>query len=109
MFRRTESEHTQRIEMGENQVLRLRGERFEVTCLAGLIWITDGGGGDCVCEEGQQARLSSKDRICVQAFSPSSIRIRPLVPLDRADGRACERDADPWPLMGDPFIAADPR
>ena len=70
----------QRIEMTDNQVLTLKGRQLEITCLSGLLWITDGVCGDRIVQEGQQATLGSKSSICVQAFAPSVVRIRSLAP-----------------------------
>ena len=84
MFRRPEVCRPQRIEMTENQVLALKGRRLEITCLAGLVWITDGVSGDRVIQSGQQATLRSKSKICVQAFTPSVVRIRPSAPAASA-------------------------
>ena len=70
----------QRIAMTDNQVLPLKGRQLEITCLSGLLWITDGVGGDRIVREGQQVMLRSKGSICVQAFAPSVVRIRPLAP-----------------------------
>jgi ribosomal protein L19 len=70
--------------MTENQVLALKGRRLEITCLTGLVWITDGVSGDRVIQSGQQATLRSKSKICVQAFAPSVIRIRPPAPAASA-------------------------
>ena len=70
----------ERIEMTENQVLALKGRRLEITCLAGLVWITDGVSGDRVIQRGQQATLRSKSKICIQAFAPSVVQIRPPAP-----------------------------
>jgi Protein of unknown function (DUF2917) len=80
MFRRSEVCRPQRIEMTENQVLALKGRRLEIACLTGLVWITDGVSGDRVVQSGQQATLRSKSKICVQAFTPSVVRIRPSAP-----------------------------
>ena len=84
MFRRPECCRPKRIEMTENQVLTLKGRRLEITCLAGLVWITDGVRGDRVIQSGQQATLRSKSKICVQAFAPSVIRIQPPAPATSA-------------------------
>ena len=70
----------QRIEMTDNQVLALKGQRLEITCLSGLLWITDGIGGDRIVHEGQPVPLPSKSSICVQAFEPSVVLIRPSAP-----------------------------
>ena len=80
MFRRSVFHRPQHIELTENQVLVLKGQRLEIACLGGLIWLTDGAGGDRVIRNGQQMTLGSKSRICVQAFAPSMIRIRPADP-----------------------------
>ena len=80
MFRRPAFCRPKRIEMTENQVLALKGRRWEIACLAGLVWITDGVSGDRVVKSGQQATLCSKSKICVQAFTPSVVRIRPAAP-----------------------------
>ena len=77
MISRSAIHRPQRIELADNQVLALKGRRLEIACLAGLIWLTDGAGGDRVIRKGQQTTLGSKSRICVQAFAPSVIRIRP--------------------------------
>jgi hypothetical protein len=84
MFRRPEFCRPQRIEMTENQVLALKARRLEITCLAGLVWITDGVSGDRVIQSGQQTTLRSKSKICVQAFAPSVIRIRLPAPASSA-------------------------
>jgi hypothetical protein len=76
MFRRSMFYPPQRIELADNQVLALKGRQLEITCLAGLIWVTDGVGGDRVIRNGQQATLRSTGRICVQALAPSVVRIR---------------------------------
>jgi len=81
MFRQSAFHRPQRIELAENQVLVLKGRRLEIGCLAGLIWLTDGAGGDRIIRSGQQTTLASKSRICVQAFAPSMIRIRPAAPV----------------------------
>ena len=70
----------QRIEMTDNQVLALKGQRLEISCMSGLLWITDGIGGDRIVHEGQQVTLPSKSSICVQAFEPSVVLIRPSAP-----------------------------
>jgi ribosomal protein L19 len=57
---------------------------LEIACLAGLVWITDGVSGDRVIQSGQQTTLRSKSKICVQAFTPSVIRIRPSAPAASA-------------------------
>ena len=75
VFRRPE-----RIEMTDNQVLTLKSRQLEITCLSGLLWITDGVGGDRIVQEGQQVTLRSKSSICIQAFAPSVVRIRPAAP-----------------------------
>ena len=80
MFRRAENFRAHCIEMAENQIIKLNGKPVEVTCLDGLIWITDGVGGEGVCQRGRRLTFGSKGTICVQAFMPSSVRIRPLVP-----------------------------
>ena len=87
MFRRPEFCRPQRIEMTENQVLALKGRRLEIACLTGLVWITDGVSGDRVVKSGQQATLRSKSKICVQAFTPSVIRVRPSAPAAPASIR----------------------
>ena len=79
MFRRSAFNRRQHIEMADNQVLALKGRRFDITCLAGLIWVTDGVRGDRIIQSGQQATLGSKSSICIQAFAPSEVRIRPIV------------------------------
>jgi hypothetical protein len=84
MFRRPAFCRPQRIEMTKDQVLALKGRRWEITCLAGLVWITDGVGGDRVIQSGQRATLGSKSKICVQAFTPSVVRIRPSAPAASA-------------------------
>jgi hypothetical protein len=81
MISRSAIHRPQRIELADNQVLALKGRRLEIACLAGLIWLTDGAGGDRVIRKGQQTTLGSKSRICVQAFAPSVIRIRPADPV----------------------------
>ena len=80
MFRRSVFHFPQRIELAENQVLALKGRRLAITCLAGLIWLTNGAGADRVIRNGQHMTLGSKGRICVQAFAPSVIHIRPADP-----------------------------
>jgi len=80
MFRRPAYCRPQRIEMTKDQVLALPGRRLEIACLEGLVWITDGVSGDRIIQSGQQATLSSKSKICIQAFAPSVIRIRPSAP-----------------------------
>jgi hypothetical protein len=75
MFRRSVFYRPQRFELADNQVLALKGRQLEITCLAGLIWVTDGVGGDRVIRNGQQATLRSAGRICVQALAPSVVRI----------------------------------
>ncbi|MFZ1985850.1 MAG: hypothetical protein WAU91_15645 [Desulfatitalea sp.] len=67
----------QRVQLNDNQVLALKGRRFEITCLSGLVWITDGVGGERIIQGGQQATLRSKGRICVQAFESSVVLIQP--------------------------------
>lgn len=84
MFRRSVSYLPQRIEMADNQILTLKGRRYEITCLTGLIWMTDGLGGDRVIHSGNQVTLSSRGSICIQAFAPSAIRIRPSDPSPHA-------------------------
>lgn len=78
MFRRSVFYRPQRFELADNQVLPLKGGRLEITCLAGLIWVTDGVGGDRVIRNGQQTTLRSAGRICVHAFAPSVLRVRSL-------------------------------
>jgi hypothetical protein len=85
MFRRSTLRRAQQIEMADNQVLSLKGRRFEITCLAGLIWLTDGVSGDRILRSGQQATLRSRGEICVQALAPSAVRVRPSAPA--ADGK----------------------
>jgi len=67
--------------MDRDQVLVLKGRRFEFTCLAGLVWLTDGVGGERIIKNGQQAKLAAKGRICIQAFVPSVLQIQgqPLI------------------------------
>jgi len=96
MFRQSVLCRPQRIEMRENQVLALKGRRWEISCLAGLIWITDGVSGDRIIQSGQQATLRSKSKICIQAFAPSVVRIRPFVPA----GHALIRNQNPNFKMG---------
>gem|GEM_PF-1558136 len=76
MFSQFVFSRPQCVKLAEDQVLQLKGRSFEITCLAGLVWITDGAGGDRIVQGGQQATLSSKGRICVQAFAPSVVRIQ---------------------------------
>lgn len=80
MFGRSAFRRTQQIAMADNQVLTLRGRRFEITCLAGLVWLTDGVSGDRILRSGQQATLRSRGKICVQALAPSEVRVRPFAP-----------------------------
>lgn len=80
MFRRPAFSRPERIEMTKDQVIVLKGRRLEITCLDGLVWITDGVGGDRVVQSGQRATLPSQSKICVQAFAPSVVRIRPSAP-----------------------------
>jgi hypothetical protein len=91
MFRRSVFHRPQRIELVDNQVLVLKGRRFEVTCLSGLIWLTDGAGSDRVIQNGQQVTLASKGRICVQAFAPSVVLIRPAGPVAYEEERHHDR------------------
>ena len=66
------------INMHNDQVLafKARGRRFEISCLTGMVWLTDGMGGDRIIKNGQQLGLRSKGKICIQAFAPSMIRIQ---------------------------------
>ena len=84
MFGQPPFSRPQRFEMTKDQVLALKGRRWEITCLAGLVWITDGVGGDRVVKSGQQATLCSQSKICVQAFTPSVVRIQPSAPAASA-------------------------
>lgn len=93
MFRRPALYRPKRIEMTENQVLALKGRRFEIACLAGLVWITDGVRGDRVVQSGQQTTLCSKSKICVQAFTNSVVRIRPPAPAAYAAWQRGQGDA----------------
>jgi hypothetical protein len=53
---------------------------LEIACLAGLVWVTDGVRGDRVVQSGQQITVCSNGKVCVQAFTPSVVRVRPLAP-----------------------------
>ena len=81
----------QRIALNDNQVLPLKGRHLEITCLSGLLWITDGVGGDRIVREGQQVTLRSKSSICVQAFAASVVRIRPMAPAAYGKERQHDR------------------
>ncbi len=89
MFGRSALRRTQQMEMADNQVLSLKGRRFEITCLTGLIWLTDGVSGDCILQSGQQATLRSRGKICIQSLAPSAVRIRPFAPA--ANGKEKHR------------------
>ena len=77
MHESLESDRAGRIHLACNQILVLKGRRLEFTCLSGLLWLTDGVGGERVVGAGQHVALSSKGKICLQAFASSLIRIRP--------------------------------
>ena len=81
MYGQRASRAYRRIQMDKDQVLVLKGRRFEFTCLAGLVWLTDGVGGERIIKSGQQAKLVAKGRICIQAFVPSVLQIQrqPLI------------------------------
>lgn len=81
MYDQRASRAYRRIQMDRDQVLVLKGRRFEFTCLAGLVWLTDGVGGERIIKNGQQAKLAAKGRICIQAFVPSVLQIQrqPLI------------------------------
>jgi hypothetical protein len=81
MYSQHASRAYRRIQMDRDQVLVLKGRRFEFTCLAGLVWLTDGVGGERFIKNGQQAKLAAKGKICIQAFVPSVLQIQrqPLI------------------------------
>jgi hypothetical protein len=75
MYGQRASTAYRRIQMEKNQVLVLKGRRFEFTCFGGLVWLTDGVGGERIIKNGQQVKLASKGKICIQAFAPSVLQI----------------------------------
>ncbi len=81
MYSQGASRAFRRIQMDRDQVLVLKGRRFEFTCLAGLVWLTDGVGGERIIKNGQKAKLAAKGKICIQAFAPSVLQIQrqPLI------------------------------
>jgi hypothetical protein len=69
----------QHIELAENQILSFKGRPLEIFCLSGRVWLTDGLGGECIIQCGQELTLNSKGKSCLQAFEPSLILIQPIV------------------------------
>ena len=64
-----------RIQMQKRQVLAFKGRCLEITCLSGVVWLTDGAGGERIIKRSQQVSIRGKGNICIEALEPTRIQI----------------------------------
>lgn len=66
---------TKRVELSENQLISLSKGNIQIDCLHGAVWVTWPDGFERTIIEGQTITVSSKGKVCIQAFSKSIIRV----------------------------------
>lgn len=65
----------QLVRLPQNQTLDLSPGELRVLCLSGTIWITWAGAREKCLTQGDSLIVDSHINICIQAFSPSTLRL----------------------------------
>lgn len=61
--------------LSKNQTLDICGGEINISCISGIIWITWAGGQEKCLTQGESLVIQSHIKICIQAFTVSSIRL----------------------------------
>lgn len=67
--------HGQLLHLPQNRTLDLSPGELRVLCLSGTIWITWAGAREKCLTQGDSLIVDSHINICIQAFSPSTLRL----------------------------------
>ena len=56
-------------------MMAFKNRCLKITCFTGLVWLTDGLGGEHVLGSGQQVQSQTSGKTSIQAFAPSRLEI----------------------------------
>ena len=59
----------------KNQVASLKGNRFQIKCLDGTIWVTWPNSGELILHRGETTFGRSKGKVCIMAFSNAIVEV----------------------------------
>jgi hypothetical protein len=65
-----------RVELSENELISFSGKNIQIDCMHGALWVTWPNGCERTLKEGQTISVSTKGKVCIQAFSKSLIWIK---------------------------------
>lgn len=65
----------QSFQLSKNQTLSLCAGEINISCIYGIIWITWAGEQEKCLTQGESVAIQSDIKICIQAFTVSSIRL----------------------------------
>jgi hypothetical protein len=65
----------QSFQLSKNQALSLCAGEINISCIYGIIWVTWAGGQEKCLTQGESLAIQSHIKICIQAFTVSSIRL----------------------------------
>lgn len=63
------------LHLSSNQTVCFSAEQVHIICLSGAVWITWAGGREKCLTRGDSLVMTSRFKICLQAFTPSRVRI----------------------------------
>lgn len=65
----------QSFQLAKNQVFNICAGEVNISCISGIVWTTWAGGREKCLTQGESLVIQSHIKICIQAFTVSSVRI----------------------------------